>query len=189
MVEFGLEVKGIKAIVTQRTTDDKDIRINHQIKAPQVRLIGSDGEQLGIVDVAAALKIAQEQELDLVEIAPNAQPPVCKILNYGKYRFQLAKKDKESRKKQTHSEIKKIRFTPVTGDNDFEIKVRQAKAFIAEGHKVKAMVLFRGRFLTRKDMGDELLQRFIVAMASVAKVEVSAQMEGIRSMSVQLMKK
>lgn len=184
-----MEVKGIKTVSHQKPADEREIRVNHQIEAKEVRVINTDGEQLGIMDLESAIQLAQEKELDLVEVAPNANPPVCKILDFGKYKFQLAKKDKESRKKQAHSEIKKIRFTPVTGDNDFEVKVRQAKEFIKEGHKVKAIVMFRGRLLTRKDMGDEILQRFIEAMSSVAKVEVGIQMDGTRSMSVQLMKK
>ncbi|MCX7835897.1 MAG: translation initiation factor IF-3 [bacterium] len=179
----------MKTVVNQKSSDEKEIRVNHQIKADKVRVIGTDGEQLGIMDVPSALKLAKERELDLVEVAPNANPPVCKILDFGKYKFQLAKKDRESRKKQAHSEVKKIRFTPVTGDNDFEVKVRQAKEFIKDGHKVKAIVMLRGRLMTRREMGDDILQRFIEAMSSVAKVEVGIQMDGVRSMSVQLMKK
>lgn len=148
-----------------------------------------NGEQLGIMDPRTALEIARENELDLVEIAPTANPPVCKILDFGKYKFQLAKKERESRKKQSHSEVKKIRFTPVTDDHDFDVKVKQSRGFILEGNKVKAVVLFRGRLLTRKEFGDDLLRRFITALAEVAKVETPIQMEGARSMSVQLMKK
>lgn len=141
------------------------------------------------MDTRTALEKAREMELDLIEIAPMASPPVCKILDFGKYKFQLAKKERDSRKKQSHTEVKKLRFTPVTDDHDFDTKVKQARAFILEGNKVKGVVMFRGRLLTRKEFGDELLQRFVKALADVAKVEMSIQMEGARSMSVQLMKK
>ena len=170
-------------------SDDEKIRVNERIRVPQVRVVDSDGQQLGILDTKLALEKAREQDLDLIEIAPNAVPPVCKILDFGKYKFQLAKKERDSRKKQSHTEVKKIRFTPVTDDHDFDTKVKQSRGLILEGNKVKAVVLFRGRLLTRKEFGDELLQRFCTALADVAKVEISIQMEGARSMSVQLMKK
>ncbi|MFA3782093.1 translation initiation factor IF-3 [Melioribacteraceae bacterium 4301-Me] len=153
-------------------------RVNQEIKIPQVRLIDSNGEQVGIVSIKEALKRAQEQELDLVEIAPQANPPVCKIIDYGKFVYELQKKEKLQRKKQQVSILKEIRLHPNTDTHDFDFKVRHAINFIEEGNKVKVSVLFKGRELAYTELGENLLKKFIERMSEVAKVEQEIKFEG-----------
>lgn len=161
----------------------KEHIINEKIKDKEVRLIGSDGEQLGIVTSQQALEIAAEKDLDLVKIAPNAVPPVCKIMDYGKYRFEIAKKEKEQRKNQKVVETKEVRLTPNIDDHDFFTKVNNAKKFLKSGNKVKVTVRFRGREVTHASLGEDILMRFKDETEEVGIVEKNPKMEG-RNMSM-----
>ena len=152
--------------------------INEQIRDKEIRLIGEDGEQLGIMSAKDALKMAKEAELDLVKIAPQATPPVCKIMDYGKYRFEQAKKEKEARKNQHVVEIKEVRLGLNTDVGDFNTKVSQAKRFVEHGDKVKVNIRFRGREMGHPEKGLESMQRFAEACAEFAVVEKAAKIEG-----------
>ena len=141
-------------------------------------MINSDGSQLGIISTQDAIRIAQDQGLDLIEIVPTAEPPVCKVMDFGKYKYELAKKEKIQKKHQHVTLVKEIRFHPNTDTHDFNFKVRHARAFLEEGHKVKATVVFKGREITYKDQGKEVLDRFGESVSDIAKVEQEAKMEG-----------
>ncbi len=143
-----------------------------------MRLIGGDGEQLGIMSSAEALQIALEQDLDLVMISPQAKPPVCKIMDYGKYRFEQSKREKEAKKNQHVIEVKEIRMSPSIGDNDFLVKLRNGQKFLAEGDRLKVTVRFRGREMAHTDLGRQLLERFAEACVDIAKVDKGAKLEG-----------
>lgn len=154
------------------------MNVNESIRAKEVRLIDSNGEQLGIKSREEALEIARAKNLDLVLVAPNAKPPVCRIMDYGKYRYEQQKKEKEARKKQRIINIKEVRFTPGIGEHDFNTKLRHTRRFIENGDKVKASVRFRGRAITHKDLGREVLERLAEEVKDVAIVETKAKMEG-----------
>jgi len=156
----------------------KDMNVNEKIRAREVRLIDSTGDQLGVKSKQEALEIARKRELDLVLVAPNAKPPVCRIMDYGKYRFEQQKKEKEARKKQKVINVKEVRFTPGIGDHDFETKLKNARKFLSKGDKVKAAVRFRGRAITHKDLGREVLDRFAEEVKDIATVESKPKMEG-----------
>ena len=143
-----------------------------------MRVIDEEGRQLGVLTVKEALAAATARALDLIEIVPTAEPPVCKIMDFGKYKYELAKKEKLQKKHQHVTLVKEIRFHPNTDTHDFEFKVRHARAFIEEGHKVKATVVFKGREITYKDQGQELIDRFTSQLEDIAKVDSSAKMEG-----------
>ena len=162
--------------------------INEQIRDKEVRLIGSDGEQLGIMSAKEAMKLAEEAELDLVKIAPNAKPPVCKIIDYGKYRYELARKEKEAKKKQKTVEIKEIRLSPNIDTNDLNTKVNAAKKFIAKGNKVKITLRFRGREMAHIAHSKHILDDFAKEVEDVAVVEKAPKQEG-RSISMVLAEK
>lgn len=138
----------------------------------------------GIYPIEKALAMAREQELDLVEIAPTADPPVCKIMDYGKYRYEQQKKEKEQRKKQHHAQLKEVRFRPRTDDHDFEFKTRHARGFLEDGNKVRAYVQFRGRDIIYKDQGMEMLKKFIEELQDVAKIDQAPRMEGRRMTTI-----
>lgn len=159
----------------------KELQINEEIRDKEIRVITDDGEQLGIMSPAEALKIAEERELDLVKIAPQAQPPVCKIINYGKYRFEQTKREKEAKKNQRVIEIKEIRLSLNIDTHDFETKVNHAKKFLAQGNKVKVSIRYRGREMTHTELGLVPMQRFADALSENANVEKPAKVEG-RSM-------
>ena len=152
--------------------------INEQIRDREVRLIGEDGEQLGVVSAKDALKMAQDANLDLVKIAPTAKPPVCKIVDYGKYRYELARKEKEAKKKQKVTDVKEIRLTPNIDDNDLSTKANQARKFITKGDKVKVSLRFRGREMAHISSGRQILDSFYEMLQDVAVVEKPANMEG-----------
>jgi len=154
------------------------LNINENIRAREVRLIDSNGDQLGVKSRQEALKIAEMRELDLVMVAPRAKPPVCRIMNYGKYRYEQQKKEQEARKKQRVIQVKEVRFTPGIGDHDFNTKLRNARRFLKKGDKVKASVRFRGRAITHKDLGREVLDRLAEELKDVSTVESRAKMEG-----------
>ena len=166
----------------------KELQINEEIRDRELRIIGSDGEQLGIMSAAEALKIAEEKNLDLVKIAPQAKPPVCKIMDYGKYRFEKAKREKEARKNQRIVEIKEIRLSVNIDTHDFDTKVGHAKRFLADGNKVKVSIRFRGREMAHTNLGLEIMDRFAQACAESASVEKAAKLEG-RSMLMFLVPK
>lgn len=156
----------------------KDMNVNESIRAREVRLIDANGDQLGVKSRQEALEIAQTRNLDLVLVAPGAKPPVCRIMDYGKYRYEQQKKEKEARKKQRVINIKEVRFSPVIGDHDFNTKLRNARKFIENGDKVKASVRFRGRAITHKELGQEVLERLAEELSDIATVETKAKMEG-----------
>jgi translation initiation factor IF-3 len=148
-----------------------------------VRVIGPDGAQLGILPIEQALETAFKLQLDLVEVAPEARPPVCRIMDYGKYRYEQAKKAREARKKQTVIELKEIKLRPKTEEHDFQFKARHAERFLREGNKAKITMMFRGREVIRMDRGRAVLDRFVEALKDVAVVEQPAKVEG-RNMSM-----
>ena len=152
--------------------------MNEEIREPQVRLIGEDGEQLGIMSSQEALEAAQERDLDLVMISPVAKPPVCKIMDYGTYRFEQSKREKEAKKNQHVIEVKEIRMSPSIGENDFMVKLRNGQKFLAEGDRLKVTVRFRGREMAHTDLGKQLLERFAAECAEIAKVDKGAKLEG-----------
>lgn len=154
------------------------MNVNESIRAREVRLIDANGDQLGVKTRDEALQIAQTRNLDLVLVAPGAKPPVCRIMDYGKYRYEQQKKEKEARKKQRIINIKEVRFTPVIGDHDFNTKLRNARKFIENGDKVKATVRFRGRAITHKELGQQVLDRLAEELTDIATVETKAKMEG-----------
>lgn len=162
--------------------------INGQIRDKEVRVIGENGEQLGIMSSREAMKLAQEAELDLVKIAPKAQPPVCKIIYYGKYRYELARKEKEAKKKQKTVEVKEVRLSPNIETNDLNTKVNNAKKFISKGNKVKVTLRFRGREMAHMQQSKHILDDFAKLLEDVAVVEKPAKLEG-RSMSMVLTEK
>ena len=162
--------------------------INEQIRDKEVRLIGADGEQLGIVSAKEALKIAEEAGLDLVKIAPTAKPPVCKVIDYGKYRYELARKEKEAKKKQKTVELKEIRLSPNIDTNDLNTKINAAKKFIEKGNKVKVTLRFRGREMAHMNTSKHILDDFAAELAEVAIVEKAPKVEG-RSIGMVLVEK
>ena len=162
--------------------------INGQIRDKEVRVIGENGDQLGIMPIREAMHLAQEAELDLVKIAPKAQPPVCKIIDYGKYRYELARKEKESRRKQKTVEVKEVRLSPNIDTNDLNTKVNNARKFLTKGNKVKVTLRFRGREMAHVHQSKHILDDFAELLADIATVEKPAKLEG-RSMSMVLTEK
>ena len=152
--------------------------INEQIRDKEIRLIGEDGEQLGIMPVKEALKLAKEAELDLVKIAPTAKPPVCKIIDYGKYRYEQARKEKEARKKQKVIEIKEVRLSPNIEENDLNTKVSAARKFIQKGNKVKVTLRFRGREMSHMNNSRHILEDFAEQLSDIAVVDKPSKVEG-----------
>ncbi len=165
-----------------------ELMINEQIRDKEVRLIGTEGEQLGIMSAKDAMKLAREAELDLVKIAPNAKPPVCKIIDYGKYRYELARKEKEAKKKQKTIDIKEVRLSPNIDTNDLNTKINQARKFLAKGDKVKVTLRFRGRELAHVNQSKVILDNFAKQLEDVAVIDKPAKFEG-RSMIMFLSEK
>jgi len=163
-------------VIKKRDTDRA--RVNERIRATQVRLIDSKGEQVGVVPVMRALEIAREEALDLVEISPNSDPPVCRIMDYGKFVFEQNKKTAAARKKQKQIQVKEIKFRPTTGEGDFQVKLRNAIRFLEEGDKVKITVRFRGREIEYQELGTKLMQRLETDLHDIAVVEQEARSEG-----------
>mgnify|MGYP003810566103 CR=1 FL=1 len=155
-------------------------RINDQIRARMVRLVGDNIDNPRVVPIEEALKLADEMELDLVEISPNADPPVCKIIDYQKFLYQLKQKQKEAKAKTAKVVVKEIRFGPNTDDHDFNFKVKHAQKFLEEGNKVKAYVFFKGRSIVYKEQGELILLRFATALEEYGKVEQMPKLEGKR---------
>lgn len=148
--------------------------------APEIRLIDAEGNQIGIVPPDEGLKMAEKEGLDLVEISPDAKPPVCKVMDYGKYRYEIAKKEKDSKKKQHVIVVKEIRLRPRTEDHDLEFKMKHARKFLEQKNKVKFTVMFRGREMAYKEFGEQLLDRVVEYLDEVSKVEMEKKMEGRR---------
>ena len=153
-------------------------RINERIRAPEIRLIGADGENVGVVTPARAMQMAEEAGLDLVEISPTAVPPVCKIMDFGKFKYEQQKKEAEARKKQKIIEIKEIKFRPGTDTHDYEVKMRSVMKFLDEGDKVKVTLRFRGREMAHQQLGLELLNRVAADVGDAGKVESMPKLEG-----------
>lgn len=161
----------------------KFIRVNERIRVPQVRLIDTTGEQIGIIPTREALKIALDKGYDLVEISPTAKPPVCKIMNYGKYKYELNKKAKSSKKKQHVIHLKEMRLRPKIEEHDYQFKLRHVREFLEKGHKVKVFVQFRGREMAHQELGHNILQRLEENLRDLGIVEQKAKFEG-RSLSL-----
>jgi len=160
-------------------------RVNNRIRAREVLLIDEDGTRVGVVSLREALALAEERGLDLVEVAPNAVPPVCRILDYGKFRYEQTKKEREARKHQKQAELKEVRLKPKTDDHDLEIKAKQARKFLLSGDKVKFTVRFRGREMAHPDIGREMLEQIAEELRDIATIEQRPLMEG-RALSLLL---
>ena len=158
-------------------------QINEEIRDKEVRVIGADGAQLGIMSSAAALEIAEGKDLDLVKIAPGSNPPVCKIMDYGKYRFEQAKREKEARKNQHVIEVKEIRMSPGIGENDFNTKLKNGQKFLQGGDRLKVTIRFRGREMAHTNIGEQLLRDFAAKCADIANLDKQPKLEG-RNMSM-----
>ncbi|PKM80816.1 MAG: translation initiation factor IF-3 [Firmicutes bacterium HGW-Firmicutes-14] len=154
------------------------MRINEEIRGKEVRLISSDGEQLGITQVKEALRMAQEKELDLVEIAPQAKPPVCRIMDYGKFKYEQSKREKEARKKQKVINVKEVKIRPNIEDHDLSVKTKNAVKFLKEGDKVKVTLMFRGREMAHAELGKQLMKRVAEITQEVATIERHPKVEG-----------
>jgi translation initiation factor IF-3 len=157
---------------------DTGPRINDRIRGPEIRLIGAEGENVGVVTPARAMQLAQEAGLDLVEISPNATPPVCKIMDFGKFKYETQKKEAEARKKQKIIEIKEVKFRPNTDVHDYEVKMRNVVRFLEGGDKVKVTLRFRGREMAHTDLGRNLLERVAEDVKEIGKVENMPRIEG-----------
>ncbi|MGI9604329.1 MAG: translation initiation factor IF-3 [Acidimicrobiales bacterium] len=155
-----------------------DARINDQIRAREVRLIGADGEQVGIKPLPEAQAMAREEGLDLVEMAANANPPVCRIMDYGKYKYEAAQRDKESRKKASHITVKEMKYRPKIGKGDFDTKTNKVEGFLLEGNKVKVTIMFRGREMQHPELGRLILDNVADAVAHAGAVEVYPKQDG-----------
>ena len=169
-------------------TTISELMLNEQIRDKEVRLIGENGEQLGIMSSRDALKLAKEAELDLVKIAPNAQPPVCKIIDYGKYRYEQARREKEAKKKQKVIESKEVRLSPNIDENDLNTKINAVRKFIQKGDRVKVTLRFRGREMSHMAQSKHILDEFAEKLADIAVVEKPAKVEG-RSLTLILSEK
>lgn len=163
----------------------KELRVNEGIRTREVRLVDERGEQLGVMHPKEALQIAYDRGLDLVEVAPSAKPPVCRILDYGKYKYEQSKKEREAKKNQKIISIKEVKLRPNIEDHDFNTKVRNAVRFLEEGDKVKVTIMFRGREITHANNGRELCERVAAEVADIAKVEKAPKVEG-RNMTMML---
>jgi translation initiation factor IF-3 len=152
--------------------------VNREIRIPQVRVIGPEGEQLGILPTPDAFRKAQELGYDLVEVAPTSQPPVCRIMDYGKYKYELQKKEHQSRRHQKSTHVKEIKLRPRTDKHDLEIKVRQIKGFLADGNKTKVTLTYRGREMANQEMGRAVMNNVIAELSTVGTIEYAPRMEG-----------
>lgn len=163
---------------TISTPDTKQNRRNHEIRVPRVRVIGSDGEMIGVLSRDEALRMAEDEDLDLVEIQPNADPPVCKIMDFGKFKFEQQKKASEAKKKQKLVEIKEVKFRPVTDEGDYQIKLRKMREFLADGDKIKVNIRFRGREMSHQELGREMAARIEADLGDDIVVESRPRLEG-----------
>nr|WP_314733131.1 translation initiation factor IF-3 [Pseudoruegeria sp. SHC-113] len=159
-------------------TRDTGPRVNERIRAPEIRLIGADGENIGVIHPAKAMDLAAEAGLDLVEISPNATPPVCKIMDFGKFKYEQQKRESEARKKQKIIEVKEVKFRPNTDTHDYDVKMRNVLKFLGNGDKVKVSLRFRGREMAHQNLGRDLLERVAEDVKEIGKVENMPKMEG-----------
>jgi len=173
----------VPAVEGGREISDKRVRVNEQIRISPIRLIQDDGEQIGIVSIDEARERATERGMDLVEVAPEARPPVVKMMDYGKYRYEAQRAAREARKKQHTIRVKEVKYRPTIEDHDYDFKTGHARRFLEEGNKVKLTMMFRGRQITHPELGLEVLQRVTADLADVGKVEQNANFEG-RTMSM-----
>ncbi|MEM7650717.1 MAG: translation initiation factor IF-3 [Pseudomonadota bacterium] len=164
--------------MNQQPRKDKGPRVNDRIIADEIRLVDEDGEMIGVVSVEEGIKKADEAGLDLVEVSPNAKPPVCKILDYGKYKYEEQKKASEARKKQKTVDVKEVKIRPGIEEHDYQVKMRNARKFLENGDKVKVTMRFRGREMAHQDIGFDLIKRMIEELADVGKVDLEPKMEG-----------
>jgi len=153
-------------------------RINEQIRAPKIRVVDETGQQLGIMTPSEALRLARERDLDLVEVAPKADPPVCRLIDYGKYQYEQTKRERQARKAQKQVEIKEIRLRPKTSEHDTEVRIRQARKFLESGAKVKVRLRFRGREIQHPDVAQKIMSDFAKSLSDVGEVEIRPNMEG-----------
>ena len=167
-----------------RPAPAEQYRVNHRIRIPRVRVIGPDGTQVGILETADALRMAREEGLDLVEISPKAVPPVCKIMDYGRFKYEMAKKEREERAKRTVIEVKEMKFRPKTDDHDFDFKVKHIREFLQDGNKAKLVIQFRGREIVHPEVGQQVLKRVVETLSDVAQVEQAPMMEGRRMLMI-----
>lgn len=161
-----------------------NLKINRQIRAPKVRVIGSDGKQVGLLPIREALAMAEQEGLDLVEISPNAEPPVCKVIDYGKFRYDQTKREKESKKAQVVIKVKEIKVKPNIDEHDFLTKQRQARVFIEKGNKVKLTCVFRGREMAYPELGEKVMKRMCEGLDDIAQIESPLKMMGRMLMAV-----
>jgi translation initiation factor IF-3 len=169
---------GVSAVTLTRESAIRDARTNRRIRARELRVIGPEGEQLGVLPLEAALAKALELGLDLVEVSPMAKPPVCKIMDYGKHKYQEKKRANEAKKKQTVVKLKEIKFRPKTEEHDYLFKTRQVREFLEEGNKARITVMFRGREITHREIGQAILRRIETDLKDIAVVEQPARLEG-----------
>jgi translation initiation factor IF-3 len=162
----------------EEITLDKQVNVNERIRAQEVRVIGQDGSQLGIVPLKKALDLAAEEELDLVEVAPNANPPVCKIMDYGKFKYQQSKRSQEAKKKQTVIQVKEVKVRPKTDEHDLQVKIRHIRRFLGQKDKAKVTIVFRGREIAYTDQGMKILERIEEELREEAIIEQHPKMEG-----------
>lgn len=168
----------------QRRQNNDGPRVNNEIIAAEIRVVGAEGEMLGVMSVKQALVLADEAGLDLVEISPNAEPPVCKILDYGKYKYEQQKKAAEARKKQKTVDVKEVKIRPGIDKHDYEVKMRAARKFLENGDKVKVTMRFRGREMAHTDIGMGLLARMVEELSDLGKVDMAPKLEGRQAMMV-----
>jgi translation initiation factor IF-3 len=174
-VRFAAAIFSRSTVIQDNT---KRVRVNRQIRISPLRVIAADGSQMGILDLDAALAAAQEQGLDLVEVAPTARPPVVRIMDYGKFKFEQAKMARQAKKKQHVIHLKEVKYRPGIEEHDFETKTRHARRFLGEGNKVKVTLMFRGRQIAHPELGRAVVERVAADLADVAKIESDAKMEG-----------
>ncbi len=178
----------VASLTVRNVRNDKEeqrTRVNEQIRISPVRLIGADGEQVGIVPIEEAQRAARERDLDLVEVAPAARPPVVKVMDYGKYRFEQAKAARAAKKKQHVIHLKEVKYRPGISDHDFDFKTRHARKFLEDGNKVKMTMMFRGRQVTHPELGQQVLNRAFEELQDVGKIEAHPKLEG-RNMTMVL---
>lgn len=173
-----------KKIIPNNRSSQNENKINNQIHAPQVRVVGPEGEQLGVLITRDALQRAEELELDLVEVAPNAEPPVCKLMDYGKFRYQQQKRAHEAKKKQAVVQIKEVKVRPKIDEHDYQFKLKHVLRFLEDGDKAKLTVVFRGREIVHRQIGESLLERFVEDTKEFGEVEAAPKMEGRNLMMI-----
>ena len=164
-------------------------RVNERIRVPSVRVVSEDGEQLGVMDTRDAIRRARELSLDLVEVSPNANPPVCKIIDYGKFQYEAKKRANEQKKKQVTVTVKEVKFRPSVDDHDYNYRIKHAREWLGEGDKVRAAIAFRGREMAHRELGAKILKRLTDELADIADVEVFPKMEGYQMFTILTPKK